>query len=381
MGVHWAANCHVRLSQHVSLPLPSPSKFHSSTYTLISNTSNFNPHAPTHPKNLTILSGATSLLSTLALTLANPGEAVLLPAPCYVGFLSDLSLLAGLTPVYVRFLSPVDQFTDVDHAIRCFEEARERAEEQGTNVKMVVLCNPHNPLGRCYTKDMLMGVMRFCGKWGIHLVVDEVYAMSVYSTACATDIPFTSILSLNSTPHIAPTHLHQIYSLSKDFASGGLRIASLHTHNNLLQRAISRLAILHHSGTIPSLLAIAILSPPPPSTFHNIFFTTSRARLARAAELAKSLLDEAGIRYASSSNAGFFLWIDLRPWLRGEEEDDEWEREKGLSARMEVEKVFIIGGRVQGAGEAGWYRFIFSRNEQVVREGVERLVRALGKRA
>lgn len=67
--------------------------------------------------------------------------------------------------------------------------------------------------------------------------------------------------------------------------------------------------------------------------------------------------------------------------MRGEEEDDEWEREKGLSARMEVEKVFIIGGRVQGAGEAGWYRFIFSRNEQVVREGVERLVRALGKRA
>jgi hypothetical protein len=37
----------------------------------------------------------------------------------------------------------------------------------------------------------------------------------------------------------------------------------------------------------------------------------------------------------------------------------------------------MIGGRVQGAEEAGWYRFIFSRKGIIVGEGVRRLSRAL----
>jgi 1-aminocyclopropane-1-carboxylate synthase len=299
---------------------------------------------------------------------------VLLPAPCYVGFPSDLSLLGELTPVYVRISGAVDQFTDVGDAMQCYEDTRQKAEKEGMKVKMLVLCNPHNPLGRCYTRGMLVGVMQFCKRWGIHLVVDEVYAMSVYNP---TDTPFTSILALDPAPHIEKNFLHHIYGLSKDFASGGLRIASLHTYNAALQRAVSKLAILHHSGTIPSLLATSILSSP---TFHETFFNASRTRLAAGATLAKSLLDAQGIRYAPGSNAGFFLWVDLRPWLKGQDGDDEWELEKRLSARMQVEKVFMVGGRVQGAVEAGWYRFIFSRKEEVVREGLRRLVRALRKK-
>ncbi|KAF2690205.1 PLP-dependent transferase [Lentithecium fluviatile CBS 122367] len=337
----------------------------------------FHPHSHLSPSNLTVSSGCTSLLSTLALTLANPNDAILLSSPSYIGFPSDMSLLAGLQPIYVRFPSSVDQFTSPpDAVVAAYSAALKHASDTGVAVKILVLCNPHNPLGRCYTKEVLVGIMQFCDRHEIHLVVDEIYALSVYSTPSATDVPFTSVLAVDWAKYIDENHLHQLYGLSKDFACGGLRIGSLYTRNVELQCAVSSLSVLHHSGTIPSLLASTLLED---TAWHDSFFATSRERLGRAAAFAKELLDKAAIPYAPGANAGFFLWVDLRRWLGEKDGDggDEWAREEALSARMATEKVFMIGGRAQGTEEAGWYRFIFSRSEVVVREGVNRLVRAL----
>jgi 1-aminocyclopropane-1-carboxylate synthase len=309
---------------------------------------------------------------------------VLLPTPCYVAFAPKMQLLAELTPIFVRFPDNVDQFSKDDETLKYFEMAVKEAEEIGIKVKILVLCNPHNPLGRLYTPTALSALADFCAKHALHLIVDEVYAMSVYtfvsSTALSTspsnlsNTGFTSILSLPPTSHSLPqSHIHHIYSLSKDFACGGLRIASLYTQNQSLQRAVAQLAVLHHSGTINGLLATRLLSSP---SWHETFFAASRKKLSAAVKLSKGLLDECRVPYASNDNAGFFLWVDLRAWLVPG--DDEGGREKELSQRMDKAGVFLVGGMRQGMLEAGWYRFIFSRDEDTLREGVRRLVRALG---
>ncbi|KAH7007154.1 hypothetical protein EDB80DRAFT_455450 [Ilyonectria destructans] len=65
-----------------------------------------------------------------------------------------------------------------------------------------MLCNPHNPAGRCYTRDALVGLMRLCEKYKIHLICDELYALSVWDNTVDTEpapVPFVSCLAIDPT--------------------------------------------------------------------------------------------------------------------------------------------------------------------------------------
>lgn len=281
-----------------------------------------------------------------------------------------------MTPIFVPFAG-VDQFAP--ESLSCYEAARQKAEEQGVRIRALMLCNPHNPLGRCYPASTLTALLKFCAQHKIHLLADEIYAMSVYSTpsspsSSSSCVPFTSILSLPWTQYISPDYLHHVYGLSKDFASGGLRIGSLWTQNAELQRAVSAIAMFHWSGTVNDVLAATILGD---SDFVDSFLEKSRKRLADANALARKVLDEAGICYAPGTNAGFYLWIDLSPWLREEGGEDGWEREGKLAERLLKEKLFLTGGGMQAAEQPGWFRLVFSNKEVVLKEGLKRLRKVL----
>lgn len=43
------------------------------------------------------------------------------------------------------------------------------------------MCNPQNPLGRAYSRETLLAYAKFCEEKDLHLVSDEIYAMSTYS--------------------------------------------------------------------------------------------------------------------------------------------------------------------------------------------------------
>ena len=58
--------------------------------------------------------------------------------------------------------------------------------------------------------------MRFCQKYRIHLISDEIYALSVWHNAEQPDAPrFTSVLSIDTTDIIDPGLVHVIWGMSK----------------------------------------------------------------------------------------------------------------------------------------------------------------------
>lgn len=93
-------------------------------------------------------------------------------------------------------------------------------------IKALLLTNPHNPFGQCYPKHVLEGCARFCQDHDIHLISDEVYALSTFDSPDFEDpVPFMSALSLDlPTLGIDPSRVHVIWSISKDFGSSGLRM-------------------------------------------------------------------------------------------------------------------------------------------------------------
>lgn len=115
-----------------------------------------------------------------------------------------------------------------------YQVALDIAASQGIRVRMLLIINPHNPLGsaissrwstsaicllflgRCYSASTLRALMDFCQRNNIHMVSDEVYGLSVYDTGSGDNtIDFTSVLSIDSRRLIDSDRLHVLYGMSK----------------------------------------------------------------------------------------------------------------------------------------------------------------------
>lgn len=113
-----------------------------------------------------------------------------------------------MIPIYADF-DGVDQFSP--KVAEKYEEAMLNAERNGTHVRAMMLCNPHNPLGQCYPKDTIIALMKLCDKYKVHLLSDEIYASSVYEVPDKNAVKFTSALSFDTSPYISKDYLHVVY--------------------------------------------------------------------------------------------------------------------------------------------------------------------------
>jgi aspartate/methionine/tyrosine aminotransferase len=99
-----------------------------------------------------------------------------------------------------------------------------------SRIKAVLLCNPHNPLSRCYPKKTLLDLMEFCQEHSLHLIVDEIYALTDLNVAQEKAHPFVSALSLTEplvpegAVKVDPSRVHVVWSASKLFGMSGFRI-------------------------------------------------------------------------------------------------------------------------------------------------------------
>ena len=267
--------------------------------------------------------------------------------------------------IFVDF-DGVDQFSPA--AVAKYETALIEAEKKGIRIRALVLCNPHNPLGQSYPKKTIIGLLKLSNKYKIHLLSDEIYALSIYDNKASAPNPvpyFHSVLSLDVERYIDPKYVQFIYGLSKDFAASGLRIGFLYTQNAELLQAVSALSVFQWSGGPNERAGIRILED---QKWLDGFFQRSSARLTWSYQLATGLLDRKGIQYLKGTNYGFFLWVDLRPFLP----TISWKGEQELTRRFSANNVTINAGSTFASPEPGWFRVIFPHEEETLREGLRR---------
>lgn len=104
--------------------------------------------------------------------LTEPGDAVLVHSPTYVGFLGDLSSTGRKTA-----LSPLRR--DPDGVWRMDLEDMERR-ICGEHVRAAILCSPHNPTGRVWERSELEAAMELFRRHGVYVVSDEIWSDIVF---------------------------------------------------------------------------------------------------------------------------------------------------------------------------------------------------------
>ncbi|KAK3987206.1 putative 1-aminocyclopropane-1-carboxylate synthase [Cladorrhinum sp. PSN332] len=348
------------------------------------------------PEDIIVMAGVTPVIDSLTWAICNEGEGIIIPQPFYAGFSSDVPTRARgvVIPAWFQDLEGYTGFDDVFDAEmnkKALQRALEQAASQGIKAKAIILTHPHNPLGRCYPVETLKEIASFCARHNLHLISDEIYAQSVFSNPKAPNaVPFTSILNLDLADRIDSRLVHVTYGASKDFCANGLRLGMLYTRNKGLMSVAASNAMLGWPPYIVQDIWAAMLES---KNYLNHFLETNQKQLAEQYAIAAQFLDEQGIPYFANSNAGMFLWIDLRRLLCGVQSSEATlpdlslrrlspeDREKYLQKELDIfdrcaeNKVLLAPGSAFSTEELGWFRLTFTPSREALLVGLERLKR------
>lgn len=117
--------------------------------------------------------GATEALSASLLSILEPGDKVLLPAPTYPGY-EPLILLAGAEPVYID--------TRETGFVLTPEQIDQAMAEHGDKVKAVIITSPSNPTGVAYNEAEVSALSETLKKYPVFVISDEIYSELNYET-------------------------------------------------------------------------------------------------------------------------------------------------------------------------------------------------------
>jgi len=109
------------------------------------NSKTFSPVIPVTKEHLHYTGGCTALLDQLSYVLCDEGDGVLIGKPLYGGFNNDITTRARAKLVAVS-LKGIDPFSK--EAVARYEEEYLTAKKNRVNPRVLILCNPHNPLGQ-----------------------------------------------------------------------------------------------------------------------------------------------------------------------------------------------------------------------------------------
>lgn len=117
---------------------------------------------------IVVTCGSTEAMMAAMMSVANPGDKVIVFSPFYENYGAD-AILSGAEPIYVPLYPPEFNFNPNE---------LEAAFKQ--HPKALILCNPSNPCGKVFTYDELKLIADLAEKYDTFVITDEVYEHIVY---------------------------------------------------------------------------------------------------------------------------------------------------------------------------------------------------------
>lgn len=168
-------------------------------------------------------SGVVPAISAVIKALTRPGDKVLVQTPVYNCFFS--SIRNNGCGMVASPLVPVDNTYVMD-----YDDLEQKLSDP--QVKVMLLCNPHNPVGRVWKREELVRLGDMCIRHGVTVVSDEIHCELVFPGHRYT--PFASI----SEKFLQ--HSVTCLSPSKAFNIAGLQIANIVCIDAALRAKIDR---------------------------------------------------------------------------------------------------------------------------------------------
>ncbi len=195
-----------------------------------------------NPKLFVQVSGVLTGIGVLIRELSKKGDGIMVQTPVYHQFFKVIES-AGRQVVSNK-LKVVEGHYQMD-----FDDMERKLKT--LNVKAILLCNPHNPIGRVWTKEELQKLVNIANKYEVTIISDEIHSDIVYS-----DANFNSIASLDSSAN----HIAVLGSPAKTFGMQSISNGYLYIPNkNILKQVKHAIGSLYldHGNILSSNATIA----------------------------------------------------------------------------------------------------------------------------
>ena len=278
-----------------------------------------------------------------------PGGAVIVPTPAYMPFLF-------VRPAMGRAVIEVPMIADaVGRPFRHDLAAIERAFDAGG--RLLILCNPHNPTGRVFTRAELAALEELVDRRGGRVFSDEIWLPLVYSGH--THVPYASI------GPVAAGHTVTATAASKAFNLPGLKCAQLITANDADQASWLDVGMLAMQGAAN----LGLVATTAAYTEGGPWLADVLAYLERNRDdLERFVAERMPPARVTHAEGTYIAWLDLgasdlpaevRPLL------------------LEQAAVSCTEGTMCGAVGAGHVRFVFALPHPVMLAALERIAAVL----
>jgi aspartate/methionine/tyrosine aminotransferase len=305
------------------------------------------------PAQVLITNGGKQAIANTFLTLLDPGDEVIVPAPYWVTFPEAIALAGGV---------PVPIGTTVDGGFRATVEQLEEVCTPRT--KAILFVSPSNPTGAMYSRAEVEAIGRFAVERGLWVVTDEMYEHFVYGDRDAPSMPVV-------VPELAERCV-VINAVSKAYAMTGWRVGWMIAPPDVTAAATNLQS--HTTSNVCNVSQAAALAALSGSLD---FTATMRAafdvRRRRMHELLSAIpgvssLEPEGAFYAFPSFEGV-----LGRDINGRRPRSTLELAEVL---LEEAAVAIVPGEAFGA--PGYARLSYALGEDELVEGLTRLAEVLG---
>lgn len=299
-------------------------------------------------------SGVVPAVSAVIKALTLPGDQVIVQGPVYNCFFSSIrnngcEMVSNSLIYNKEELRYEIDFDDLERKLK-----HERA-------RLMLLCNPHNPGGRVWTRDELTRVAQLCRKYGVRVVSDEIHCeLTLYDNEY---VPFGSLpdeLSRGSITCCSP---------SKAFNTAGLQIANIVCRDAEVRNRIDRAININEVCDVNPFGVIALQAAYSDEGYE--WLTQLRKYISANYDLLLERFARELPKCKVMRMEGTYLaWIDCSELHIPSDEIEEM--------LMHENKVWVNAGSMYGAEGAAFIRINMACTSELLNEGITRIVNGLG---
>lgn len=299
-------------------------------------------------------SGVVPAVSAVIKALTLPGDQVIVQGPVYNCFFSSIrnngcEMVSNSLIYNKEELRYEIDFDDLERKLK-----HERA-------RLMLLCNPHNPGGRVWTRDELTRVAELCRKYGVRVVSDEIHCeLTLYDNEY---VPFGSLpdeLSRDSITCCSP---------SKAFNTAGLQIANIVCRDAEVRNRIDRAININEVCDVNPFGVIALQAAYSDEGYE--WLTQLRKYISANYDLLMERFARELPKCKVMRMEGTYLaWIDCSELHISSDEIEEM--------LMHENKVWVNAGSMYGAEGAAFIRINMACTSELLNEGITRIVNGLG---
>lgn len=301
-----------------------------------------------NPAHIIYTSGVVPAVSAIIKALTQPGDGVLVQTPVYNCFFSSIRNngchIVESALVYHESTYSID-----------FEDFERKASQ--SDVKVFLLCNPHNPACRVWTREELSRMGEICLAHGVTVVSDEIHCELVYKGY--EYIPFASVSQEAAACSIS------CVSPSKAFNIAGLQIANIVCADDSMRRRIDKAININEVCDVnPFGVAATIAAYNEGADWLGQLIEYLYGNYRVMLDYRDRFLPEFDIARLEGT---YLVWMDCRPL--GMKSD---ELEKALESEVHLQ---LNSGTMYGAAGEGFMRWNIACPRSRMREGLERFRR------